>query len=155
MSRFEPYYAKYMKREKTDRFGFSHLIQILVIFAGIMLIFSRLNSIELQSNQIQWDDVQLTVKEPRGDTFLLPFENITSMELREISDYGSWVRGMDTDNTRYGLWHNDEFGDYHLYMQKSIPLCIILHTNDGITVLNLESEDVTRQLYDQIADRVK
>ena len=156
MTRFEPYYAKYMKREKTDRFGIAHLLQILVIFAGIMLILSRLNSIELQSSHISWDDSQLTVQEPRGgETYTLPYSEIESMELASITDFGSWVRGMDTDHTRYGLWHNDEFGDYHLYVQKSIPISIIMKTADGYTVLNLESEDVTQQLFEQISSYLK
>ena len=150
MSRFEPYWAKYASSEKPGRFTVTHFIQIMIVFAGLAVILTRLGSVELQSSDFNWNDQALTVREPRGETWTLSYTDILSMELRTIAEYGSCVHGMDTDSTCYGIWCNEEFGDYRLYVQKDVPLCIVITAGEGISVLNLESEDVTRQLYDQI-----
>ena len=150
MSRFEPYWTKYASREKNARFTVTHFIQIMIVFAGLSIILMRWNSVELQSRHFDWDEQQLTIKEPWGSAFTVLYDDILSINLREVKDYGAYVKGMDTDNTCYGIWHNDEFGDYRLYIQKAIPLDLVITTASDTIVLNLESEDVTRQLYDQI-----
>lgn len=140
-------------RKRLGRFTVAHFIQIMIIFAGAAVIFSRLDSQELQTHHIKWNDTQITLQEPWGDTYTIAYQDILSLQTTDISDPGTWVRGVETEESCYGIWNRPDYGDYHLFIRKSIPVGILIETQDGYTLLNLESEDVTTQLFDILSEK--
>lgn len=140
-------------RQRRGRFTVAHFIQIMIIFAGVAVIFSRLTSQELQSHHIKWNNEEITLQEPWGDAYVIPYGNILSVQLVQPDDYGTWVRGIETEHSCYGIWHRDDYGDYHLFVRKDLSSAILLETSEGNTLLNLESEDVTSQLYGLLLEK--
>ena len=71
------------------------------------------------------------------------------MELRESFDPGTALDGGVKNRICYGLWHNEEFGDYHLFVSEKIDMVIVLQTARGeVLVFNYESEETTRRYFD-------
>ena len=56
-------------------------------------------------------DETVTLSGPENSSFSVPFSSIASMELRESFSPGAAVDGGVKNHIRYGLWHNDEWGD--------------------------------------------
>ena len=91
----------------------------------------------------------VTLTGPEGSSFSVPYSNIVSMELREDFEPGTAVNGGLKNRICYGLWHNEELGDYQLFISDKINVVILLHTTAGETlVFNYESEDTTRNFFD-------
>ena len=98
-------------------------------------------------------DETVTLSGPENSSFSVPFSSIASMELRESFSPGAAVDGGVKNHIRYGLWHNDEWGDYQLFTSEKIEPVIVLRTTDGnVLVYNYESEKTTRSHYETFTD---
>ena len=94
-------------------------------------------------------DETVTLSGPENSSFSVPFSSIASMDLRESFSPGAAVDGGVKNHIRYGLWHNDEWGDYQLFTSEKIEPVIVLRTTDGtVLVYNFESEKTTRSHYE-------
>lgn len=91
----------------------------------------------------------VTLTGPEDSSFSVPCAEIASIELREAFEPGIAVNGDKKNHIRYGLWHNEELGDYRLFASDKIDVVIVLRTtNDEVLVFNYESADTTRSFYD-------
>lgn len=98
-------------------------------------------------------DETVTLSGPENSSFSVPFSSIASMELRESFSPGAAVDGGVKNHIRYGLWHNDEWGDYQLFSSEKIEPVIVLHATDGtVLVYNYESEKTTRSHFETFTD---
>ena len=97
-------------------------------------------------------DETVTLSGPENSSFSVPFSSIASMELRESFSPGAAVDGGVKNHIRYGLWHNDEWGDYQLFSSEKIEPVIVLYTEEGdVLVYNYESDKTTRSHYETFA----
>lgn len=91
----------------------------------------------------------VTLTGPEGSSFSVPYSEIASMDLREGFEPGTAVDGGTKNRIRYGLWHNEELGDYQLFASSKIDVVILLRTAEGeAVVFNYESADTTRSFFD-------
>ncbi len=98
-------------------------------------------------------DETVTLSGPENSSFSVPFSSIASMELRESFSPGAAVDGGVKNHIRYGLWHNDEWGDYQLFSSEKIEPVIVLYTEEGdVLVYNYESDKTTRSHYETFTD---
>ena len=98
-------------------------------------------------------DETVTLSGPENSSFSVPFSSIASMELRESFSPGAAVDGGVKNHIRYGLWHNDEWGDYQLFTSEKIGPVIVLYTEEGdVLVYNYESDKTTRSHYETFTD---
>ena len=98
-------------------------------------------------------DETVTLSGPEESSFSVPFSSIASMELRESFSPGTAVDGGVKNHIRYGLWHNDEWGDYQLFSSEKIEPVIVLYTEEGdVLVYNYESDKTTRSHYETFTD---
>ena len=86
---------------------------------------------------------------PENSSFSVPYSEIASMGLREDFEPGTAVNGDLKNHIRYGLWHNEELGDYQLFASDKIDVVILLRTTEGeALVFNSESADTTRNFFE-------
>ena len=98
-------------------------------------------------------DETVTLSGPENSSFSVPFSSIASMELRESFSPGAAVDGGVKNHIRYGLWHNDEWGDYQLFTSEKIEPVVVLYTEEGdVLVYNYESDKTTRSHYETFTD---
>ena len=98
-------------------------------------------------------DETVTLSGPENSSFSVPFSSIASMELRESFSPGAAVDGGVKNRIRYGLWHNDEWGDYQLFSSEKIEPVIVLYTEEGdVLVYNYESDKTTRSHFETFTD---
>ena len=98
-------------------------------------------------------DETVTLSGPENSSFSVPFSSIASMELRESFSPGAAVDGGVKNHIRYGLWHNDEWGDYQLFTSEKIEPVIVLYTEEGdVLVYNYESDKTTRSHFETFTD---
>lgn len=91
----------------------------------------------------------VTLTGPEDSSFSVPYSKIASMELREDFEPGIAVSGGLKNHIRYGLWHNEELGDYQLFASDKIDVVILLRTTEGeALVFNYESADTTRNFFE-------
>ncbi|MCI2048833.1 MAG: hypothetical protein LKJ76_03830 [Lachnospiraceae bacterium] len=123
------------------------LITLLIWIAIIFCIsYVRGNN----SVAISWNGSGMSAKDPSGQTYQINFGDTDSMKLISVSDYGNAAGGSQNPSYRWGLWKNDAYGIYHIYAASKTDCCIVFSTNDGYVVVNQDTADETRNLYDYL-----
>lgn len=85
--------------------------------------------------------------------WLIPYEQIESLELAEFYDVGTMIDGIEKRTLCCGTWKNDTWGKYILCVNPKIDQCIVVTLNTGnIYVLNYENTDSTGQLHQMFTD---
>lgn len=82
-------------------------------------------------------------------------QDIEELELRDGMTIGERTFGISSLKVLGGTFTNDEFGKYKVYIYKDIGKFIILHTDDGVIVFNLETEGKTETLYEELLGKVE
>lgn len=78
------------------------------------------------------------------------------MEWRDVFDKGSRTWGTGTGKISSGTFTNDEFGAYRLYLHNRVRCAVVVrHGADGTTVFNGETEEKTKEVYEELASRAK
>lgn len=121
---------------------------IILILAKVMN-GSSVTSVTVEENG-------LSFAAESGYTSSLKWDEVKSVEMRDALDYGTLVDGSDTSKEKSGLWTNDEFGEYELFVSPKISTCIVctLQT-DRVIVINYESEESTDSFYQAILEKLE
>lgn len=82
------------------------------------------------------------------------YEEVTAIEYLKEMDYGNLIDGVDDGKEKSGRWENDELGQYLLCVNAKVKPCIVLRTNEQTLVINYESEQSTRALYDALLEQI-
>ncbi len=95
----------------------------------------------------------MTLHSSSGTETALVWNDIARADLREDLFYGTVKNGTDDSKEKSGIWTNDEFGDYELYVNPSITNCLVMSMKDGrVIVINIESEKTTEDLLDAVRE---
>ena len=89
-----------------------------------------------------------------GSTETLSYSSITAAELLEKADHGTMAQGKETRTGKSGTWEHPDRGSYTLCVYTSCHSAVLLTTEDGCYMVNLPSEDETRQLYQLILEKL-
>jgi hypothetical protein len=87
-----------------------------------------------------------------GYELSVDFASIETVEYRAEIDYGNLIEGIDNSKEKSGKWENDELEDYCMCVNAKVESCIILHMSEQTIVINYESEDSTKALYNAICE---
>lgn len=127
-----------------------NMILWLIVIAAFAFFMQPHDTVSLESF-----DETLKIQGESGYTIDLVYDEIQNVELIENLDYGVMIKGVDENKEKSGIWKNDEFGEYQLCVNAKIDSCIVLHIENGIQVVNYESNKSTESLYEAILTRIE
>lgn len=117
---------------------------VTVVIVIILLLVAPAGSVTASL-----EEEGLKVEAPMVNDLIL-YEDIASIELRDDLDTGRRVGGFGGENVRSGNFQNEEYGRYVLASYNAVPLHIVVHHSGGVLAFNLETEESTRQMFDQL-----
>lgn len=137
------------RTEPSDPKRKINLILTIILFAIIFLFLWKDDS---KSVLLDFQDTALTLNAPADDAFsvTIPYAGIQSVDLISELAFGRCTDGVDLEDRKNGSWENSAYGDYTLCVYANVPVYIVLHTAQGVTVFNYESESTTQQLYEAL-----
>lgn len=100
--------------------------------------------------KIQWTETTLSVTDPANAVYTFNLEDLKRLSLREGWDFGTCREGGETGSYKYGIWENEEFGEYRLYAARECSSVILLESDAEKIALSYESDQITRELYDAL-----
>jgi hypothetical protein len=133
-------------------------IRKVKIILGICLlaaIMIYLVSTDVESISVAVKNEYLTLSYSSGDSFEIKLKDITSVSEKEDLDLGKYVSGIETKKYKFGVWENDEFGEYSLCIYSNVEKYIVVETSTNIFVFNIESDDSTDSFYQAFMDLLK
>ena len=122
------------------------------LLIGVIVYFLT-KDVERISVRVQ--DDYLSMSYSAGDTMTIRYEDILSINETQDLGLGTYISGTQTKSYRVGVWENDEFGKYSLWVYANVPHYIVVETSDGIFVFNLESEDATSSFYKAFQEMIE
>lgn len=117
---------------------------VTVVIVIILLLVAPAGSVTASL-----EEEDLKVEAPMVNDLIL-YEDIASIELRDDLDTGRRVGGFGGENVRSGNFQNEEYGRYVLASYNAVPLHIVVHHSGGVLAFNLETEESTRQMFEQL-----
>lgn len=75
------------------------------------------------------------------------YEDINDVELRYDVSYGTRTGGIADSRILTGNFRNDEFGNYHLAVNRDVDACIVVFTEGKTKVFNLHSNEETESFF--------
>ena len=85
----------------------------------------------------------------------VPLQDIEELELRDGMSVGERTFGVSNLKVLGGTFTNEEFGRYKLYLYKDVDKVIIIHTDEKIIAFNLDTEEKTEAVYQELQDKLK
>lgn len=129
------------KRNRIRSYGVSLLI--------IVLAFLFLGNTFRSSIDVRLDESGLILTSGSEYTVTIAYEDIVSIELADSADPGTLVEGTETSTEYSGVWKNDRWGEYSLFINPKLSRYLIFTTADGsVTVFNYQSDSSTESFYD-------
>jgi len=84
----------------------------------------------------------------------VPFGEISSVEMRDGFEYGSFIVGYEDHNRLGGQFMNNEFGRYEVSAKVAVKEHIVVHRiNRKTLVFNLETAEKTREFFEKLKKR--
>lgn len=121
--------------------NWTNLLFILVIIIGFS-IYSMAHTGQRSSYQLA--GCALTLNGPEGFTVEIDLNDVKSIESRSEYIPGTCVTGNTSDGYSYGIWENEEFGEYQLCVLDKVPACVVIIEDNGtVTVFNFENTRTT------------
>ena len=84
--------------------------------------------------------------------FTVYLEDVISVAYLEDFSFGEMVDGVEDNTLRFGIWHNEELGDYKLSVINRVGTYVLMETKSGYVVMNYEGDQTTEQLSIAIRD---
>lgn len=121
-----------------------------IIWLGVILVLANVMGTGTVDSTTM-DAEGLYFESASGYTSAVKWVDIESVEVRSCPDFGTLVEGTDDAPEKSGVWKNDVFGEYELFVSTKIENCIVCITKDSRTVVfNFESAESTVSLYEAI-----
>lgn len=130
--------------------------KMMIMIASWIAVFAVLSIFmkPVRSTSCAAQEGRILVTGRSGYELPVVYEKVTVIEYRGEIDYGTMIDGADDGKEKSGRWENDEFGQYLLCVNAKVEPCIVLHTEEQTMVINYESEQSTRALYDALVEQI-
>ena len=125
------------------------LVLLAVILVGVGIVMFT-GDIEYSCT-----DTALVIQADFHSDLTVSYDSIDSMELREGKPEGVREWGFASARLMMGWFDNDEFGDHTRYSYVGTQGYIVLHTGSEVLILNAESEEATRALWEELKEATK
>jgi hypothetical protein len=120
-------------------------VTAIILVSVFLLIGSGSVSASLENDGLQ-------VSAPFVDE-RIAYGDVTSVELRHGFDDGRRVGGFGGSEVSSGNFMNDEFGRYTLARYNDVESCIVVHHSGGVLAFNLDTDDGTARMYEDLLSR--
>lgn len=128
------------------------LLTCLVIILAVVLLPNLSLFRDASQNAMTWSPDKLTVTDPDGTVTELPFDTVTGVSLVEGVSPGKCISGGVEDRCRYGLWETEALGKCRFLTNITVDSCIILETDNIPWIINFESQENTKALYESVLE---
>lgn len=144
--------AKTLEEElvRDRKFWKQNQLWSLLLF-GAVILFSLLGG---SGVSVAPGSRELTMTMQDDSTAIVAYDSIATAELLENADYGTMEAGTDARAGKSGTWEHPQWGSYTLCVYGSCSSAVRITTESGCFVVNLPSEEETRQLYQLIQDHL-
>ena len=122
-----------------------------LLLAGAVILFGILSG-SGQSVAPGARELLLTMHD--GSARVVEYADMLSAELLKNVAYGAVIEGKETRTGRSGTWEHPAWGSYTICTYASCDRVVRITTEVGSYVMNLASEEETRQLYQLIQDKM-
>ncbi len=122
------------------------VVAILIIIASTLVtgdIKTTINDTEINIIGSYWGD------------YVVSLDGIEDVSLKEGINLGKRTNGMGSIKLSEGSFKNTEFGSYTLYAYNKCKRYIIIDTTNGKVVINAETPESTKELYEKIIEAVE
>ena len=82
------------------------------------------------------------------------YDEIVDIELRYDMGYGTRTGGLANSKILSGNFRNDEFGNYHLAVNRDVDACIVVFTEGKTKVFNLHSNEETESFFLDLQSKI-
>lgn len=131
-----------------------NLIVIAAIFVGVSLYFIFRGSAATPYTISMANDA-ITVKGTDAYSYVLPMSDVASAEIVTIEDFGEFISGASNRTHMCGVYRNDQFGEYDIWIVKKVQSYIAVTDKDGhVLVINFESAKSTEELCKAINESI-
>ena len=132
-----------------------NLLVIIAIFVGVTIYFIvKKGSPNPYSFSVADDMISLTGGNDYA--YSVAFDDIDSIELEQNLDIGECIEGASNRSHICGIYENDRFGRYDLWVIKKVNSYIIITDKaDHVLVINFEDARSTNELYKAILEYIK
>lgn len=124
------------------------MLFIILIFVGCMLFTGNI-TVEIKEKSLKVGYHLLF----SGSTEI-EYEDIKKISYEKELDIGSRNFGVGSPKIMAGTFENETFEEYKLYSYTNCDYYIVIQTNDGYVVVNDETEETTRKLYDELKHEI-
>lgn len=126
------------------------LLRYTVCCCMIVMVFSVLNRFAGNTNyfSVTAEETFFRMEGSGGNQATVAYKDIRAITLTDQIDFGEKCSGYESDSELSGIWKNDSWQEYELFVNPKIQQYIILSAVGRTIVLNYESEDSTQSLYE-------
>jgi len=118
---------------------------LIFIFLAVATVFAIVNSGD--STVLNVGESSLTINGAGNTSYTIDYEDIQSVELVYSPDYGKSIAGGKKQKYAYGIWNNESWGEYSLYVNTIIDVCIVITEIRGVFVFNYINEQTTKDFF--------
>jgi len=132
------------------RISSPQLVQKAIRILGILILIVILVYLLTRKNEgisVAVKDDYLSLSYSSVDTYEINYKDITSIAETQDLDLGTYISGIETNNNKFGIWENNEFGKYKLCIIANVERYMVINTSNDKYVFNLESVDATDSFY--------
>ena len=129
-------------------------LAIVLVLIAVVTIRSLVNGGSDVNFTLEADGLSLSG--PGEFTVSVDFKDLTSIEFRDSLGLGDCVTGGSESGYTYGIWKNEEFGEYTLHVLTKVEAYMILtETNGSIVVLNIENAKTTEAFSQNLTEHLQ
>ena len=113
----------------------------------VLIVFATVRSFVAGGPDVDFTlaEDSLSFSGPGEFAVSVEFKDLASITFRENLELGDCVTGGNEKGYTYGIWKNEEFGEYTLHILSKVQAYIILTETDGSTVVvNIENARTTK-----------
>jgi hypothetical protein len=124
-------------------------IKKIYIFIFIFLAVATVFAIVYSSDSTVLDvgESSFTINGAGSTSYTIDYEDILSVELVYSPDYGTSINGGKKQKYAYGFRNNESWGEYSLYVNTNIDVCIVVTEIKGVFIFNYINEQTTEDFY--------
>ena len=123
---------------------------LILIFLGVATVFAIVYSGD--STVLDVGESSLTINGAGSTSYTIDYEDIQSVELVYSPDYGTSIDGGKKQKYAYGIWNNESWGEYSLYVNTNIDVCIVITEIKGVFLFNYINEQTTEDFYNSFLE---
>ena len=120
----------------------------LLCFLVIILVATAFFMTNDATDQLAWDDQQLTLSLSETAVYTIAYDEITGVALVENVDFGTCLSGENSKRQVWGLWKNELLGEYVLYAYPGASPVIQISTDEEDFWIALDNADTTIAFYE-------